>query len=304
MMRQHPTARTHTPEGMADLSTRLIWALVDRYFALAESMFRWSDESGKCDTMFSISRGHVPEKYLLRNARVAIFDYGGETHMLPVRHNGKLNIYGYPSEWGVVPAHDGTLLASELQNLKLNHDNSVIIENSLYGTYDAWVIYDMVAMWVDTIMTLYQRTLTARAPYVISVGDMADSDPSSFMSAILNFAPAIVRNAKGSMLKTEVLDMNVALDPQIMEACTYYKSQLLIYLGFRGTDIYKRAQQSVPEINMPQEEIRGRWMEKLRCRERGVEEYNQKFGNKLFVECICEEMDQYVDTHQPDVLIE
>lgn len=304
MMQFTPTAKTHTPNGIAQLSIRLMRALIDRYLALAESMFRWEDSSGKCDTMFEISRHHVPEKYLLWNAFVGIFDYGGETHMLPVAHNGNINIYGYPTEWRVVPQSTATVLGQELQNLKLNNDNSVIVENSLYGTYDAWVITDMVTMWVDTVMTLYQRTLTARSPYIVSVGDMKDSDASSFISAILNYAPAIIRNARGSMLKTEVLDMNVALDPQIMEACTYFKSQLLIYIGYRGTDIYKRAQQTVPEINMPQEEIRGRWQEKLRCRQKAVEKYNKKFGNNITVDCICEEMDEYIDTNQPDVLIE
>lgn len=291
--RKYPrTAYSHTEAGIATIAQSLIQAWYERFLALAEGMFIWEDSSGKCDTMFEISRKHAPEKYLLHNSRVAIFDYAGETHMLPVTNIGTVNIYGYPSKWQVVPECCGTLIGEDIYNLVLDNKNSVVMENSLYGTRDAAVIRDMVTMMVDTILTLYQRSLAARNPVILSVNGQKDKDAEQFVNSLLNFAPAIIQNDRGSAIRPEVLDMSASIDPELMEAISYFKTQLLIYIGYRANDIRKRAQVSVPEALMPLGEVTARWKEKLRCRQTAVDFYNKKFGNDIQVTCVCEELEE------------
>lgn len=299
-MSSNPTRDSHTVEGITEIGRVLISAWKSRYYALAESMFEWFDDSGKCDAMFEMTRKHVPEKYLLHNGKVAIFDFAGETHMLPVRESGTLNIYGYPSYWSVVPDCVGTI-ADEIFNLRLDSSNSVIMQNSLRGSPDVTVINNMVVMMVDSILTLYQRTLCSRNPVIVTVNDMGDSNASNFINGLLSLTPAIVRSAKGATLKVEALDLNAAIDPKLMEAISYFKSQLLIYIGYKATDIHKRAQQSVPETVMPQSEVKARWREKQKCRQQAIDAYNKKFGNQLRIECICEELEEEEGEEEEDV---
>lgn len=287
-----PTSVTHTIEGRAISQKLIINALYHRYNALRYAMFEWSDSSGKCDEMFDISCGTAPECIIVDSWRSAFFDYEGSTYCLPIVQNLIPNIYGQPVTWRV-ETYGNDILGKELNKVPMNYKNSVLCIDSLHQTQERDIINNFVLQMVDTMSTLYGRTLLARAPYLLSVQGMQDSKATNYMNAILNGSPFIIQGQNN--VHPELMQAPVNIDTGLLDILSFYDAQILGYIGYDATDVYKRAQMSISETNMSQSKIGIRRREKLKCRQRLCDSYNKKFGNKLKVISVLD------DYGQPDV---
>lgn len=282
-----PSSVVHTLEGMAATQDILIKSFKARYNALRYSMFRWEDASGKCDNMFMMSCGEAPEKYIIDSTYVAGFDFEGSTYVLPIVESYTPNIYGKPISWNV-QGYGNELMATQVNNIPMNWENSCLCQDSLNPTQDAELIEALIMHMVDCLTTLHGRTLLARAPYIFYLNGMQDSVATSYMNAIASGSPFIAQD-KFTATKPELLTPTVTIDSGLLDVISYYDSTILGYLGYNATDVYKRAQQSVPETNMTQGKIEARRKEKLRCRQLFCDMYNKKFGNQLSVFSVLDE---------------
>lgn len=292
----------HSPEGVETLKKNLKDGLIRFFGGIAESMWRYEgmDDDPRFATMLQMSRFTVPERFMLRNGLACFFEYEGQIQCLPVVTGLGINIYGYPVEWSPVPSgwtemnKGKNIIADKIRGLKLNWDNSVLMQNDMFKTAEYTYIEQLVAELVDNTLTMNQLQLLAKSPYVFEVSEDNLMSAKNFYLALSKNKPVIFLNRNGEKLVPSVELTEAKIDPALFELYDRFECQLLEFLGFPCVPITKRAQQSVSEVESHEMKIYARRQEKLRMRERAVERLNEMFGTHVKVISVVDERKDYI----------
>lgn len=291
---QKPKDEIHSPEGVDALRKSFRDGLYRYYTGIAESMWKWDLSGEAFQDMFAMTRGKYPEKLMFQNGSAVWFrdPKTDQIHCLPYTANSDgINIYGEMTSWHPVPAGwtseqkaQYSDVISRFSNMKLTSENSVIMNNDLFGQGDSDFISSVVSCLVDNLMTANQLQLLAKSPFIFNVTEDNLLTAKNFFLALSQDKPAIFINklADDSPIpQTEAL--SVQIDPSIFELYDRWDCQGLTYLGYPCVPITKRAQQTVSEVQSNDSRVYTRRMEKLQQRERACELIKQVLGADISV---------------------
>ena len=286
--------KIHSPEGVEKLRQSFKDGLYRYYTGIAESMWKWDLSGEAFQDMFAMTRGKYPEKLMFQNGSAVWFrdPKTDQIHCLPYTANSDgINIYGEMTSWHPVPAgwSDSQKIqysdvVSRFSSMKLTSENSVIMNNDLFGQGDSDMISAVVACLVDNLMTANQLQLLAKSPFIFNVTEDNLLTAKNFFLALSQDKPAIFVNklADDSPIpQTEAL--SVQIDPSIFELYDRWDCQGLTYLGYPCVPITKRAQQTVSEVQSNDSRVYTRRMEKLAQRERACELIKEVLGADISV---------------------
>lgn len=279
-------------KGVTEAGEILASSLISHYNALRRDMFRWEDSSNKCEEMFLKSRKRAPEEHIVEYGQVTFFELNGNVHALPIcEEYREVNVYGYLDNWyAISPSPRINMM---LYNNPLNNENAVICEDSLTFTHDNRFIENIVYGMVDILLSMRQRSILNRQPFIFTTNEMDEpkqGEIGSFMNALLACKPYIIQGKDTFDFKVFPTQTNV--DIGITDYFSFLEALILSHIGYDATDVHKRAQQSVPETLLAQDKILARRHEKLRLREEAAEKCNDLFGTKLEVISVLDTYDQ------------
>lgn len=284
----------HSPAGVEALRDSVRFGLLRFYTGIAESMWRWEFPSD-FDDMVAMSRGTVPEKFLFRNGTCCVFRLPGtdQCHILPlVMDSNGINIYGQPAGWSPVPVGwvQGTnTVMDSIRSLKLNDENSVVIQNDLFSGSDIDFISAMVNELVDNVLTLNQLQLIAKCPFVFNVEQDNLLSAKQFFLSLCQDKPAIFINSRGDKPVPVVESTQMQIDPALFEIFDRFECLILTYIGFPCVPITKRAQQTVSEVQSNDAKLYARRMEKYNQRKRACERMAEVLGVEVNVVSVIDE---------------
>ena len=280
----------HSPEGIFELRKSVKYGLTKKYMNIFQNMWKWEFEGEQYDDLQVMSQDTVPEKFLVQNGECVAFrdPSTNQVHILPFVMNGGFNIYGRMTEWSPVPVgytdeKAGTYpeAVEKIRNLKLNIENSVIIRNDRFGTGDKTFIEAMVNELVDNVLTLNQLQLIASSPIFFNVTADNVLTAKNVYLAIAERRPVMFTNADGEKIVPQLEVTNVKIDPGLLELFDRWESILLSYGGINCVPITKRAQQTVSEVQVNNDEIRLILDGKYFYRDVARERMEKMFGGKV-----------------------
>lgn len=289
--------KVHSPEGVRELRKNVRFGLRRLYYGLAENMWRW-ELPEECTEMVRMSRGLVPEKYLMGNGKCVWFRLDtGDVHCLPVTMDSAgINMYGEMTSWHPQPVgwtemdRGKNPAVDEIAEMKLNLENSVIMRNDLFGAGDKAYIDSMVDELVDNVLTVNQLQLMAKCPFIFHVTEDNLLTAKNFFLSMANDEPVIYTNKLGDEVKEFLESTNVKIDPALFEIFDRWECMILEYLGFPCVPITKRAQQTVSEVQSNDSKLYVRRMEKLRMRKLACEDIGRVFGVSVNVVSVIDEI--------------
>lgn len=289
-----PKDEIHSPEGVEALRKSFRDGLYRYYTGIAESMWKWDLSGEAFQDMFAMTRGKYPEKLMFQNGSAVWFrdPKTDQIHCLPYTANSDgINIYGEMTSWHPVPAGwtseqkaQYSDVISRFSSMKLTSENSVIMNNDLFGQGDSDFISSVVSCLVDNLMTASQLQLLAKSPFIFNVTEDNLLTAKNFFLSLCQDKPAIFINKLADdnpIPQTEAL--SVQIDPSIFELYDRWDCQGLTYLGYPCVPITKRAQQTVSEVQSNDSRVYTRRMEKLQQRKRACELIKQVLGADISV---------------------
>lgn len=285
--------------GIEELRQTVKYGLMKKYYGIAQSMWEWTF-SDDFEDMQSMDRGVQPERTLFRNGECCVFrdPKTEQCHILPLTYDGGINLYGFFSSWHPIPVgwdeskrdqYDKAI--SDLMELNLNAENSVIIRNDRFGTGDMDYIDQMIKELVECVLTDNQLIILSRMPIVFEV---TQDNLLSAKNIFLQLAQGNVvtyKNLSGEKVDY-VIPTGISIDTGLFELFDRFECQILDYLGIDCVPITKRAQQTVSEVTSNGDKIRLRREEKLRERERACEKMKEVLGVDVTVKCKVDEWQQ------------
>lgn len=285
--------------GIEDLRQNVRYGFMKKYYGIAQSMWEWTFPQDFEDMQF-MDRGVQPERTLFRNGECCVFrdPKTEQCHILPLTYDGGINLYGFFSSWHPIPVgwdeskrdqYDHAI--SELMQLDLNAENSVIIRNDRFGTGDMDYIDQMINELVECTLTDNQLILLSRMPIVFEVTqDNLLSAKNVFLQLAQGY-PVTYKNLSGEKVDY-VVPTGITIDTGLFELFDRFECQILDHLGIDCVPITKRAQQSVSEVTSNGDKIRLRREEKLRERMKACERMREVLGVDVTVKCKIEEWRQ------------
>ena len=274
--------------GIEELRQTVKYGLMKKYYGIAQSMWEWTF-SDDFEDMQSMDRGVQPERTLFRNGECCVFrdPKTEQCHILPLTYDGGINLYGFFSSWHPIPVgwdeskrgqYDKAI--SDLMELKLNAENSVIIRNDRFGTGDMDYIDQMINELVECTLTDNQLILLSRMPIVFEVTqDNLLSAKNVFLQLAQGY-PVTYKNLSGEKVDY-VIPTGISIDTGLFELFDRFECQILDYLGIDCVPITKRAQQTVSEVQSNDGKIYTRRQEKLKQRSNACDRINAMFGTSL-----------------------
>lgn len=300
-MRTH-LDEVHSPEGIESIKDTVRNGLIRQYTGINESQWIYEGmDDDKLKDSQAMSRDSVPEFFLNNNGRCVQFKYGDQIHFLPAVFDGGVNMYGKMMKWHPMPVgydkpgHERVDLFEELTKMELDTTNSVIWYNDRFGQGDKDMIEAMVNMLVDVTLSLNQLTLLASLPFIFNVTEDNLLTAKNFFLSVAQHKPAIFTNANGERAVPAVESLNVTIDPSLFDIFFHFESMLLTYLGFPCQPSYKRAQQTVSEVQSNDDKVMVRRAEKLLMRQRACERSNEIFKTNLSVHNIIDDMKEEME---------
>ncbi len=292
--------KVHSPEGVETLRQSFKDGIYRYYTGIAESMWRWDLSAPDFADMVKMTRGQYPEKLMFQNGSCVWFrdPKTDQVHCLPYQTNSdSINIYGIPSSWHPVPTgwtDDPTRHYSDVMTrfmgMELTAENSVIMNNDLFGRGDQDFISSVVACLVDNLMTANQLQLLAKSPFIFNVTEDNLLAAKNYFLALAQDKPAIfVNKLSDDKLIPQTEGLSVQIDPSIFELYDRWDCQALTYLGYPCVPITKRAQQSVSEVQSNDSRIYTRRMEKLAQRELACDLMKEVLGVTISCTSVVDE---------------
>lgn len=295
----------HSPVGVEQLKREVKTGLFRKYSGLIESMFRYDYDSDRFEDMRVMSFDTVPEKFLFRNGKCCWFndELTDQIHSLPFVNDGGINIYGRITSWYPVPVGYSDLKrgtyspeVERIRNTKLNAENSVIMQNNMFGEGDFAYVDTMVDELVDNVLTMNQLQLLASMPYVFNVTEDNLLTAKNYYLAVCEHRPAIFTNVLGDKTTPVIERTDVKIDPALFELFDRFECQLLESVGFPCVPITKRAQQSVSEVQSHEEMVFTKRQERLRMREIACERISDMWDVNIKVHSVLDE--EFVDANK------
>ena len=291
----------HSAEGVEQLKDAVKYGLNKKYAIIIETMFEWTFEGEQYEDMQIMSRDSVPEKLFYMNGKATAFrdPSTGQVHILPLVMNGGFNIYGQMSNWSPVPVGYDDMKQGyhpeeieRIRNLKLNEENSVLLQNDIFGTSDKTFIESMVNELVDNMLTLNQLQLIASNPIFFKVTQDNALTAKNVFLAMAERRPVVFLNSDGEDTQPDVVSAAVKIDPALLELFDRWECVLLETAGIDCVPITKRAQQTVSEVESNNDKIRLTREGKLRYRVKAADRMQRMFGGRVSVRCLVNEWDK------------
>ena len=274
--------KPHSIPGMESLRLTSKDAIGAMMRSVAGQLFEWDLSSPRFETMREMSLDSMPERTLYDHGQAVIVEYGDDLHILPAVPEG-VNIYGEPLSWRVQCDAASGRVYDDLIQRRWTSEDSVLIRNDVLGKPDRAVIDGLLTQLADCELSISQMQLLAGNPVAFYVAQDQVLTAKNMYLAMAERVPAIFVSPLAQDGKPDVLDVGKGIDPGIFDIFDHWMSDALNFLGVPTTEITKRAQQTVGEIESGTDKATARRAEKLRMREWACERARKVFGVEMSV---------------------
>ena len=274
--------KPHSIPGVESLRLTSKDAIGAMMRSVAGELFKWDLSSPRFETMREMSLDSMPERTLYDHGQAVIVEYGDDLHILPAVPEG-VNIYGEPLSWRVQCDAASGRVYDDLIQRRWTSEDSVLIRNDVLGRPDRVVIDGLLAQMADCELSISQMQLLAGNPIAFYVSQDQLLTAKNMYLAMAERVPSIFVSPLAQDGKPDVLDIGKGIDPGIFDIFDHWMSDALNFLGIATTEITKRAQQTVGEIESGTDKAMARRAEKLRMREWACERAKKVFGVEMSV---------------------
>ena len=274
--------KPHSIPGMESLRLTSKDAIGAMMRSVAGQLFEWDLSSPRFETMREMSLDSMPERTLYDHGQAVIVEYGDDLHILPAVPEG-VNIYGEPLSWRVQCDAASGRVYDDLIQRRWTSEDSVLVRNDVLGKPDRAVVDGLLTQMADCELSISQMQLLAGNPVAFYVTQDQLLTAKNMYLAMAERVPAIFVSPLAQDGKPDVLDVGKGIDPGIFDIFDHWMSDVLNFLGVPTTEITKRAQQTVGEIESGTDKATARRAEKLRMREWACERARKVFGVEMSV---------------------
>ena len=284
----------HSPEGIDRLKETVKGALIRYYTGIAEvGMWEYTFE-GECFNDFNaMTRGVIPEKFLMQGNAVSFFRVGDQVHALPAVLSDKgVNWYGNWVSWKVTPVGASALsdpplafrevMARTFTDYRLDVKGTepavLMWDNAFANTSDYDMIVTAVDVLVDNLLGLNQLALLASNPVIYRCGRNSIGDAKNAFLAMAEHRSAlfVYEDMEQPLPATE--SQNVTVDTGLITLYSHWESILLQQLGIpsaQSPDKKAQLTEMEAEMTLGEKPVDLRRREKLAFRQKAVEELNE-----------------------------